>query len=1056
MHKMNFRLKLGLFFATVMLIERLHSTFMEVHAADPYIYTANSYTPNVSTLLPSLNNKRFSFVPSTSDAPANALKDPQGNRTCLMEYDLRNFGNDRLQNVFGREINNECRGEVWGLMVRPKGQYFYVIAPAGTWLPFNQAMTFRDHPRRTPAVFIMNNDRGTKWTMAIANIDGVGSKTHLEQSVNCSWGARTDGNPQGTCDQSHIQVFVPNDGPLPLPDGAVNKNFQYIPSTSDAPANALKDPKGNLACAYPFDERKTENDVHRFQVANGYVDSSGNCLFEAWGARKIEKGAYYYVVAPEGKWVPFTYVKPELFNDQKRTPLLFQLSNNMGGASWKCGLCAIDGFGSKTHFDMSPNTCYGMPNGNPTGVSDVNRLQIYVPNGDPIKSPAEADPSSIFGTSFSFSASTQDPPANVVRDGENRPVCTFIHGKNTDEVYMGVIGFQDPQTKTCNGEAWGPQIRYPGEYHYLVSEGEWSRFHELTSDLLTDQDSSFYVYQMNHGSYTKWKVGASLFDKNAGRFYDLPGNPYSHGLNSDLKTSFNSNDYGHLKFFVPRPKTHVKNPADAYTSSLFNKNFQFAPSDAPAPQNALKDEKGNYICINIFDARTGGLGNNDKFISQFGFVNDKKQCLSEAWGVHKKGVGRWHYVIAPTGKWVPLSEVRTDLLNDRIRSPHIFVMDNPNGVKYATGIATIDGYGARHSELGNKGNAWGSNPSGDAGVGTNDSKRVKVFMPNGPELPSISTRLPDNLFGSTFGFASSAKPAPVNALQDLKNNYVCAFLYDERKTVSPDRYQIIVGHVLNDTKQCVAEAWGLRKSEQGEWEYIVPPTGKWVSPKDITPAILQDNSRNPIIAEMAIKERWKIAICTFDGLAGKTHMDGSCHLANEKGDGTAHSSDPNHVKVFLPDDNSHIHLDPAKINSENFSFSFIKDSPDIVKSPEGNPVCTTTINDKTLIGSVRDGRCYVNLNNQSTHETLFHYIISKGTWKRLNEISADIATLQKMQNSPVVFSSSSGSHGICSFKGWPGNTSLGGKSCTGVDGNGNTFDAPVNDSDAKVFLPDLK
>lgn len=1336
--------------------------------------------------------------------PANALKDPNGNFVCLLEYDLRFQGGDRYQNVFGYEKGGQCVGEAWGTIFGNRGQFSYVVIPqGGDWVTYDEAMKFRNHPARTPAAFIMQNHQGQKWVIALASIEGNAAKSHLEQSPNTAFGIDSGNRSLTSTDANQVRIFVPKGGPVPIPDDAVvNKIFKYIPSTEVEPADILKDPKGNRVCAAVFDDRGS-GDRSRYQIPFGYISPSGSCLFEAYGKQELPKESYYYVVAPKGKWVQRNALTGDVFNDPKRTPTLFHTQEN-NIKHWKMGACALRGLAGKTHFEQFNDFgCWTIENNSPVSSNNQREIQFYLADPEPAQSPAEADPASIFSEAFSFAPSTAAPPPTAVKDLEGRPLCTFLLNKRGSNQYFGVIGYVDPTSKKCQAEAWGYKSSDETQYHYLVAEGEWSKYHEITSELLTDKKQSIFIYEMNNLPYPRHKIGASMIDKFGARFHDLPQNKASYAIQPSGNNPIAITDLNRISYFVPRPKVHVASPAEAYASSHFNKGFQFAPSDMDPPADALKDEKNNYVCAFVYDARDGGLANNDWFIAQFGYVSPKKQCMTEAWGVHRKGVGRWHYVKAPQGKWVPIHEVITGNLSDPKKSPIVFTMDNKRGHKFSTAIATIDGVAARHSDVAGKTNAWGVTMAG-AQIGTNDPKRVKVyvptqdpirspaetdptslfsklfsfapstaeapanairdkkgqllctfisanktvieffgaighvkpeskrcfaeswgmkvrepgeyhylisdglwskghelsddllddpetslfvyrmdhapgvggkwkigatllngyagmqhdipnnwralvinpegtgaieskdrnaieffvptpkqhikspsqsyadhlgnrkfgflnsddaltddvlkdelgnlvctfvfdaqrmyadkqrfigmvgyvnekkqcvseawgphyrpqkryhlvrapkgkwvpisqvsaellnhkerspylyriknpggvnwdtviatvdglaartnltqtsgnaytvardgkvlasneasrvkvFVPNATETPSIAVRFADYLYGSYFEFASSSKPAPDRALKDPKGNYVCGFVFDERKN-DPTRIQIIFGHVLPTTKQCAAEAWGMRKAEEGEWEYVIPPAGQWVDYSSLTEELLDNKARSPLVAEVLVpKQKWPVAICAIDGVAAKTHLDKSCYGVNAAGNAAVTTGDMGRLKVYLPDDVTKLPLDASKIKSDVFGFTFMKDTPGVIKNAEGVYSCVATVDGQTQFGGVRDGKCWVHMNGKPQSTKLFQYVTTRsGSWQPATSVSKSIEELRKSKNSPIALEAQHGPVGACTYKGWPGKTHFSGSPCLGIDGNGNLFQAPITEPQTLIWVP---
>lgn len=971
-----------------------------------------------------LHNKTFEFVNSSMQAPTNALKDPNGNFVCMFEYDMRNNGGDRFQNVFGHVRNGRCMGEVWGVVTANPGQFSYVVTPrGGEWLSFAEAMKFRNHPSRSPAVFIMKNNRGTGWVMAIASIQGNGAKSHLEMSPQTAFGVNQGGGPISVADPSQVRIFVPKGSPAPIPEEAkINKNFRYIPSTEAEPADILKDPKGNRVCTAIFDDRSSSGDQSRYQIPFGYINAKGSCVFEVYGVREMPKESYYYVVAPKGKWLDRNAISDEVLADPVRNPVLLQTQNPQS-TKWMTGLCAIRGFAGKTHLHQIHNyRCWTVIDGQAASTGNHAEIQYYVVDAEPAKSPAEADPASIFSEAFGFAPSTAPAPPTAVKDQENRPLCTFFLRKKGESQYFGVIGYQEPTRKTCQSEAWGYQSRAEGQYHFLVAEGEWSRFHEISSSLLTDKKQSLYVYQMNNPPHPSHKVGVSMIDKFGARFHDLPQNKASYSIQPGGNNPVAITDLNRIRYFVPRPKVHLPSPAEAYASSHFNKTFQFAPSDMDPPADALKDEKGNYVCTFVFDARDGGLGDNSRFISQFGYVSAKKQCMTEAWGVHSLGVGRWHYVRAAKGKWVPLNEVITGNLSDPKKSPIVFTMDNNRGHKFSTAIATIDGVAARHSDVAGKTNAWGITMAG-AQIGSNDPKRVKIYVPTQEPIRSPAETDPTSIFSKLFSFAPSTAEPPANVIRDEKGQPLCTFISANKNVIE---FFGAIGHVKPESKRCFAESWGMKVREPGEYHYLIAE-GMWVRAHELSDDLLEDPEISLFVYRMdhapGIGGKWKIGATLINGLAGMQQdipNNWRGLVINPEGTGAMDTKDRNALKFFVPTPKQHIkspsQTHPDHLGNRTFSFLNSDDAltQDVLKDELGNLVCTfvfdaqkTYADKQRLIGMVG----YVNEKKQCVSEAWgphyrpqkrYHLVRApKGKWVPVSQVSPEL--LNHKDRSPYLY-----------------------------------------------------
>lgn len=998
---MNIRLRLGILLAAMMLMERMHHNFWELKA---------NVDPNYVN---SLNNVKFKLIQATGDAPAEALRDPAGNAVCVVDFNG--------QHAPGHERNKQCFVEAWGRQVRNRGDYSFVLAPKGQWLPYLESIKFLNNRSRTPLVFIMNN--GARWQMGISATDGIGAKTHFN---GVSYGVNQNGQVVVTGDLNRIKVFVPDEGPFPIDEATVvNKDFKYVSSLENPPDNALKDPKGNLVCAYLFDDRRRSNDGGRYQFLNGYVHpQSQQCLFEAWGLQKADKGSYYYVIPPAGKWVPMQSFDRGVLN-QPRTPVTFELKNPIG-IGWKTGICAIDGIGAKTHFDQAGFSCWGVVNNGtaPTGVTqNTGRLQIYLPDAVPVKSPAETHASSIFSKLYSFAPSTQEPPADVIKDDGGRPMCTFMMGNPKDHQFFGSIGYVHPQTKNCMTEAWGTKTREPGQYHYLEAKGVWSRLHELTVDLFDDPETSLFVYQMDRSQSPrepKWKVGPSMVRDLGARQHDVPGNwsSYYADLNGRNLGEGNRNV---IKYFVPEPKTHIKSPDEAYASSVFNKKFQFAPSDKEAPADVLKDEKGNPVCAFVFDARRGGLGDNNRFIGQVGHVKDQK-CMTEAWGVHARGKGRWHYIIAPKGKWVKSNEITQEHANNPTRSPVVFRMQNDKGHKFDTAIGMIDGLAARTSEPTNsRANSWGVNAGGNQ-VGSNDPNRVKVYLPDPEPVKSPAEQDPESIFSPLFSFAPSADNAepPADVIKDDGGRPLCTFLYGDKKVRD---YLGTVGFVHPQSKQCLVEAWGVQRKDPGEYHYLVAK-GVWSRWHELTVDLLDDKENSLFIYKMehGPHEKWKVLASMVNGIGSRVHdIPGYRTSSGANLDGGRVASDNvGQHKFFVPEPKTHI-KSPAETHASsifNKKFQFApSDQPvpgNVLKDEKGNPICAFVYdarrpglgdNNRLMgqIGYAKDQKCFTENNGvQIRGFKRWHYVIApKGKWVKPNEITQE--HVNDPTRSPLVF-----------------------------------------------------
>ncbi|MBP9752723.1 MAG: hypothetical protein KBD31_02810, partial [Proteobacteria bacterium] len=522
-------------------------------AAGPVIQDAKSVNANGKTYY---YDKSLDLVSASQLAGKTPLKDPKGNQVCAAVVDTT----PEIRFNFGTVNNkNECMIPAWGSKNLPiSSNNVWLVIANGNWQPLNDNVK--------PLLLSRNEDSrsASPMAMGLAQVDGIAATYQVNPGT--AWWA--DGSAEHSRnDKTKIQVFIPapasqridlGGGTFIMPMDEVKNNFANanILSTTKS-ADSLN--RNNVdVCGVPI---ANGNDK---QIAIGYVENA-DCLFDAWGNRKVKIGSGAYYVNAKG-----TFKKGKSF-------MLFKPNSG----NYPTGVSKFGNKFGKTHPGFN-DMYYGFEVSKKISDDGVLGFDPSDPSGKDEDQQSNA-PNPFNGIAYSQDMELirkgQENGRTVLTDPEKgKTACAaFIQGPNILR-----FGFVDGNNCITNAGNAIPVDLNSGNAFLInfKNDGSWVDLSAARKDnLLTKEKAP--TTQLNSKAYPAFITT----NKTIGGFYTDQNGVWTPVNGQEVKEG----NEGNIKVFIPGYKAPAATPAPAgFDAEMYLGNYIDLQNAAPKDGNRAK------------------------------------------------------------------------------------------------------------------------------------------------------------------------------------------------------------------------------------------------------------------------------------------------------------------------------------------------------------------------------------------------------------------------------------------------------------------------------------